>query len=195
LRSRHEACAYSFCTVSSEEFYNTFKIYTGKSAKDTMNHFVQTLKEEGQNLSQILKERLDKFKNHDLSLKEEKEFQNANDCHICKKEFIKCDVKVRDHCHVIGKLRGAAHQTCNLRIRTSLKIRVFFHNGSGNDFKHFIRKLYKIDKNLRVLSQTEEKYFSISVKVDKTDITFVFKGSLRFLLKSIDKFATALYKK
>ncbi len=118
-----------------------------------MNHFVQTLKEERQNLSQILKERLDKFKNHDLSLKEEKEFQNANDCHIYKKkkEFIKCDVKVRDHCHVTGKLRGAAHQTCNLRIRTSLKIPVFFHNGSGNDFKHFIRKLYKIDKNLRVL--------------------------------------------
>jgi hypothetical protein len=40
LRSRHEACAYSFCAVSSEKFYNSFKIYTGKSAKDTMNHFV-----------------------------------------------------------------------------------------------------------------------------------------------------------
>ncbi len=92
-------------------------------------------------------------------------------------------------------MRGAAHQTCNLRIRTSLKIPVFFHNGSGYDFKHFIRKLYKIDKNFRVLSQTEEKYFSISVKVDKTDITFVFKDSLRFLLKSIDKSATVLYKK
>jgi hypothetical protein len=76
-----------------------------------------------------------------------------------------------------------------------LKIPVFFHNGSGYDFKHFIRKLYKIDKNLRVLSQTEEKYFSISVKVDKTDITFVFKDSLRFLLKPNDKSATVLYKK
>jgi hypothetical protein len=39
------------------------------------------------------------------------------------------------------------------------------------------------------------KYFSISVKVDKNDITFVLKDSLRFLLKSIDKSATVLYKK
>jgi hypothetical protein len=185
LRARHEACAYSFYTVSSKKFYNSFKIYTGKSAKDTMNHFVQTLNEEGRNLSQILMERLEKFKNHDLSLEEEKEFQDSNECHICKKKFSEIDIKVRDHCHITGKFRGAAHQSCNLKVRTSLKIPVFFHNGSGYDFKHFIRKLYKIDKNLRVLSQTEEKYFSISVNVAETNITFVFKDSLRFLLKSL----------
>jgi len=195
LRARHEACAYSFYTISSKKFYNSFKIYTGKSAKDTMNHFVQTLNEEGQKLSQILTERLEKFKNHDLSLEEEKEFQNANDCHICKKKFSDIDIKVRDHCHITGKFRGAAHNVCNLRVRTSLKIPVFFHNGSGYDFKHFIRKLYKIDKDLKVLSQTEEKYYSISVNVAETNITFEFKDSLRFLLKSIDKSATVLYKK
>jgi hypothetical protein len=122
----------------------------------------------------LKKERLEKFKNHNLSLKE-KEFQNSNECHICKKEFSKSDIKIRDHCYIIGKLRGAAHQSCNLRIRTFLKIPVFFHNGSGYDFKPFIRKLYKIDKNLRVLSQTEEKYFSILLNVDETNITFEFK--------------------
>jgi hypothetical protein len=121
-------------------------------------------------------------------------FQNVNECHICKKEFSKSEIKVRDHYHIIGKFRGAAHKSCNLRIRTSLKIPVFFHNGSGYDFKHFIRKLYKIDKNLRVLLQTEEMYFSISVNVDETNITFEFIDSLRFLLKSIDKSATKLYK-
>jgi hypothetical protein len=92
---------------------------------------VLALKEERQKLSQILEERLEKFNNHDLSLKEDKEFQNANECHICKNEFRISDIKVRDHCHITGKLRGAAHQSCNLRIRTSLKIPVFFHNGSG----------------------------------------------------------------
>jgi hypothetical protein len=159
-----------------------------------MNHLVHTLKE-GQNLSQILNERLKKFKNHDLSLGEEKEFQSANECHFCKMEFTDDDLKVRDHCHITGRFRGAAHQSCNLRVRSSLKIPIFFHNGSGCDFKHFITKPYKIDKNLRVLSQIDEKYFSISVNVDETNITFVFKDSLRFLLKSIDKSATALYKK
>jgi hypothetical protein len=50
LRARHEACAYCFCAIGSKKFYNSLKIYTGNSAKDTMNHFVQTLKE-GQKLS------------------------------------------------------------------------------------------------------------------------------------------------
>jgi hypothetical protein len=75
-----------------------------------MNHLVHTLKE-GQNLSQILNERLKKFKNHDLSLGEEKEFQSANECHFCKMEFTDDDLKVRDHCHITGRFRGAAHQS------------------------------------------------------------------------------------
>ncbi len=36
--------------------------------------------------------------------------------------------------------------------------------------KHFIRKLYKIDRNIKIISQTEEKYFSITVKVEGTNI-------------------------
>ncbi len=67
-----------------------------------------------------------------------------------------------------------------------------FHNGSGYDFKHSIRKLYKIDRNLEIISKTEV-YFSIVVKVRETNITFEFKDSLKFLLKSIDKSAAVLY--
>jgi hypothetical protein len=51
LRARHKAYTYSFCAIGSKKFYNSFKIYTGKSAKDTIIHFVQTLKEEGQKSS------------------------------------------------------------------------------------------------------------------------------------------------
>ncbi len=77
--------------------------------------------------------------------------------------------------------RGAAHQSCNLKVSTSLKIPFFFHNGSGYDFKHFVRKLYKIDNSLKVLSQTEEKYLSITVTIQRTGIQFKFKDSLKFL--------------
>ena len=37
-------------------------------------------------------------------------------CYICKKEFDAIDknnCKVRDHCHYMGKCRGAAHNICN----------------------------------------------------------------------------------
>src|SRR5207237_971700 len=157
LKAKHEACAYCFLALS--DFYKNFVLYTGSSAKDTMNHFIQALKEEAYKLNSIFHERLTKFKIPQLSLDEEREFRNSKECHFCKKELN--NDKVRDHCHITGKFRGAAHQACNFKVRTSLKIPVFFHNGSGYDFKHFIRKLYKLDRNLRVLPQTEEKYFSI----------------------------------
>ncbi len=64
------------------------------------------------------------------------------DVTFVKKEFTDEDIKLRDHCHITGKFRGAVCQSYNLKVRTSLKISVFFHNGSGYDFKHFIRKLY-----------------------------------------------------
>jgi hypothetical protein len=106
-----------------------------------MNNFVQTLTEEGQKLNELLLKRLEEFKkprpNNDDSLKFEKEEK----CHFCSKEFTEDDIKVRDHCHITGKFRGAAHLSCNLKVRTSLKIPVFFHNGSGYDFKHFVWKL------------------------------------------------------
>ncbi len=168
LKARHEACAYSYLGVSS--FYNNFKKYTGTSAKDTINNFVQTLIEEGRKLNELFHIRLEKFKKPRLNKDDLLKFEKAEMCHFCKKEFTEDDIKVRDHCHITGKFRGASHQSCNLNVRTSLKIPVFFHNGSGYDFKHFIRKLYKIDKDLKIISQTEEKYFSITVKVEGTNI-------------------------
>jgi hypothetical protein len=193
LKARHEACAYSFFGLSG--FYKNFKKYTGTSAKDTINNFIKTLIEEGKKLNELLFKRLEEFKKPRLNNDDLLKFEKAERCHFCNKEFTETNKKVRDHCHITGKFRGAAHQSCNLNARTSLKIPVFFHNGSGYDFKHFIRKLYKIDRNIKIISQTEEKYFSIAVKVEETNIQFEFKDSLKFLLKSIDKSAKVLYDK
>ncbi len=143
----------------------------------------------------ILIERIEKFKLPQLNDEELFKYNNSNKCHFGDKKFNKLDPKVRDHCHITGKFRGAAHQSCNLKVRTSLKIPIFFHNGSGYDFKHFIRKLYKIDKDIKILSQTEEKYISIRVGIEGTNIKFEFKDSLKFLLKSIEKAANVLFKK
>ena len=38
---------------------------------------------------------------------EEEQFQSSNTCWICEKLFD--DQKVRDHSHITGKFRGAAH--------------------------------------------------------------------------------------
>ena len=40
---------------------------------------------------------------------EEEQFQLSNTCWICEKLIDDGDEKVRDHCCVTGKFRGAAH--------------------------------------------------------------------------------------
>ena len=40
---------------------------------------------------------------------EEEQIQSSNTCWICEKPVDNDDEKVRDHCHVTGKFRVAAH--------------------------------------------------------------------------------------
>ena len=49
--------------------------------------------------------------------------------------------KVSNHCHYIGKFRGAAHSECNLRYKVPKEISVVFHNGSTYDYHFIIKQL------------------------------------------------------
>ena len=48
-------------------------------------------------------------KNLIINGKEEDQFQSSNTCWICQKLIDHDDEKLRNHCHVTGKFRGAAH--------------------------------------------------------------------------------------
>ena len=50
---------------------------------------------------------------------------------ICKQK-LSMD-KVRDHCHVTGKFRGATHNKCNINLRLPKKLPIIFHNLQGYD--------------------------------------------------------------
>ena len=65
-------------------------------------------------------------KNLIMTVEEEEIFQLSNKFWICDKLFHLVNEKVRDHCHISGKFRGAAHFSCNLK--TSKKVPVIFHN-------------------------------------------------------------------
>ena len=64
-------------------------------------------------------------------------FNRSTICHICNGKLHYKKDKVRDHCHVTGEYRGAAHKNCNLQFRISTKVPVIFHNLRGYD-SHFI---------------------------------------------------------
>ena len=57
-----------------------------------------------------------------MSKKEEHLFQKSNSCWIYKKVIDKDEKKVRDHCHVTGKLRGAAQWNCNRTFQLTKKV-------------------------------------------------------------------------
>ena len=98
-----------------------------------------------------------------LNPEEEQSFKKAKYCSICEGK-LKED-RVRDHCHITGKYRGAAHSKCNLSCSTPRVIPVIFHNLQGYDAHLFIKKIGKIKGNFNCIPTTEEKYMTFSKKI------------------------------
>ena len=66
-----------------------------------------------------------------MTNEDEEIYNNSQICWICKEE-LNTD-KVKDHCHVTGKFREAAHDKCNLKLRIPRKLPIIFHNLQGYD--------------------------------------------------------------
>ena len=95
-----------------------------------------------------------------MSEEEEQLFQKSNSCHICKKLINNDDKKVRDHCHVTGKFRGAVHRSCNVNFQLTKKVPVIFHNLRGYDSHLILCKLDKFHIKINVIPNGFEKYMA-----------------------------------
>ena len=84
-----------------------------------------------------IQEKFDFSKKMIFSPKDKDDFEKAEICWICRKEFGESE-KVRDHCHFTGKYRGAAHNKCNLQFKKPKFTPVIFHNLSGYDSHLFV---------------------------------------------------------
>ena len=131
-----------------------------------------------------------------ITRKEERDFQSETVCHICEK-LLNND-KVRDHCHLTGRYRGAAHSKCNLVYKLPDFYPVIFHNLSGYDAHLFIKDLAETPGKIDCIAKTEEKYISFTktVVVDtfskegkevkvKRGIRFI--DSFKFMASSLEK--------
>ena len=102
---------------------------------------------------------MEEYFNKNLIMTEDEEnlFQKSNNCWICKKIINKDEEKVRDHCHVTGKFRGAAYESCNLNFQLTKKVPVIFHNLIGYDS---LNELDKFDVKIKVIPNELEKYMA-----------------------------------
>ena len=116
------------------------------------------------------------------------DYENATKCWICKQETTKNNPKVRDHCHFTGKYRGAAHKSCNLKLKIKsgkTKIPVVFHNLKGYDSHLIMQKIQKAKGNITCIPNNTEKYISFSVAQLK------FLNSFQFMSSSLEKLVSA----
>ena len=102
---------------------------------------------------------MNKHFNKNLIMSEEEEhlFQQSNSCWICKKPIDNDNKKVRDHCHVTGKFRGAAHWSCNINLQFTIKVPVIFHNLRGYDSHLFFYELKNFGVKIDVIPNRLEK--------------------------------------
>ena len=74
-----------------------------------------------------------------------------------KKNINNDEEKVRDHCHVTSKFRGAAHESCNLNFKLTKKVPVMFHNLRGYGSHLIFNELDKFDIKIKVIPNGLEK--------------------------------------
>ena len=113
-----------------------------------------------------------------MTNEDEEIYNNSKICWICN-EKLNTD-KVRDHCDVTGKFRGAAHNKCNSKLRIPKKLPIIFHNLQGYDGHIIFQHISVIPKGI-------DKYMSIIVN---RHITFI--DSLQFYNSSLDTLASNL---
>ena len=155
----HIPCSFAYKVVCIDERYTETVTYRSDNLIGTgvIGVFIRELQKEKWRIWKILKE----SKPLNMTEENERDFQAATICHICG-EHLEED-KVKDHCHVTGKYRGAAHNQCNLKYRIPRFIPVVFHNLKGYDSHLIMQHLGELDAEVTCIPNNMEKYISFTV--------------------------------
>ena len=114
----HVFCGFAYKVVCVDnKLSKKIVLYRGK---DAFYEFIKSILNEYNYCRKVMKKCF--CRNLIMSAEEEVRFEISNICWICGKLFEIIDQKVRDHCHVSGKYRGAAHWSCNINLKISKKL-------------------------------------------------------------------------
>ncbi|XP_065192604.1 uncharacterized protein LOC135823685 [Sycon ciliatum] len=190
--ARHVPCSIRYAAIRSNgEVRGEFD----DCSENAIHNFFDSLKE----LEGSIQEDLADIKPIQMTAELELEFQNAVNCWIC--DEVLGEDRVRDHDHLTGNYRGAAHYQCNIQLSIYPDrqiIPVVFHNLKGYDAHHLIahigmteveeveyedsnqRKRIKKVGEISVIANNMEKYISFKWR------QYRFIDSMAFLNSSLD---------
>ncbi|KAK9738950.1 Recombination endonuclease VII [Popillia japonica] len=115
---------------------NKLRVYRGENAVDT---FIRELESD---IKFLYENYLSKEVGMQPLTDEERiSYEQATVCHICEKAIQAHEEKVRDHDHMTGFYRGAAHMVCNLNYKPPRYIPIILHNLSNYDTHLFVKSL------------------------------------------------------
>ena len=177
----HETCSYCYVVVRCDGKTETPVEYRGPDAAE---HFLRAIQAE----EHIIKDVLANPEVMRMTKEDILNHSRAGNCHICEKPFTCAGDSVRDHCHITGKYRGAAHNVCNLKLRLNPKttaIPVVFHNLRGYDSHLLMQAISRVEGKVSCIPNNTEKYISFSLG----QLRFI--DSAQFLLASLDKLVAA----
>ena len=177
----HETCSYCYVVVRCDGKTETPVEYRGP---DTSEHFLRAIQAEEREIKKVLANPEDMLMTPEDILNHSR----AGVCHICEKPFACAGDSVRDHCHITGKYRGAAHNACNLKLRLNPKttvIPVVFHNLRGYDSHLLMQAISRVEGKVTCIPNNTEKYISFSLG----QLRFI--DSAQFLLAPLDKLVAA----
>ena len=158
--SEHVPCSFAYTVVRSDGQVTSECLYRGEDAMDV---FFQQLEDE---LEEIRKD-LKNARPLEMTKEEQEAHNNTGKCWICDgpfKPYRDGDChrlwKVKDHCHITGEYRGAAHSKCNQQLRIDpfrTPIPVFFHNLKNYDSHHLISAIGRTEEKTTMCTDKNGK--------------------------------------
>ena len=107
----HVPCSYAYKVVCIDDrFSKPIVVFRGENVA---YEFIKAILKEYEYCKKVMKKH---FNKNLIMSEEEEQFQSSNTCWICEKLIDDDDEKVRDQCHITGKVRGTAHWSCNLNL-------------------------------------------------------------------------------
>ena len=153
--SEHEACGFGYLIVRYDGQAEEPVIYRGEDVEV----FLNPLECKVSNINNIFASPKPLI----MTEQNNNDYKDATQCWICEQEIVntKNNPKVRDHCHFTGEYRGAAHKTCNLKLKIKpgkTKIPIIFHSLKGYDSHHIMKKIHTAKGSITCIANNAEKY-------------------------------------